>query len=126
MRTVLFLDPNNRFLVRSAARLFLYLKDKEQAYYLLTKSNSITKDLWLLASEISVALLQNKSSRHVKRALEIIDSKNFHYVNISDLANLLAILEFINGSNKKSKQLFQWYMPIWNWGMAFNQELTPD
>jgi transposase-like protein len=20
----------------------------------------------------------------------------------------------------------KWYMPIWNWGMAFNQELTPD
>ncbi len=107
MRIALFLDPSNRFIVRSAARLFLHLRDKEQAHYILRKSSSLMKDPWLLASEISIALLQNKSSRHIKKGLEFINSKNFHSASISELASSIATLEFINGSNKKSKKLFQ-------------------
>lgn len=102
----LFLGKNNRFILRSAARLHLHLKDKEQALFVLKKSELTKNDPWLLASEISISSMLKKNSSNIKRGLNIIDSSNFSFASISELASSIGTLEYINGSNKKSKKLF--------------------
>lgn len=47
-----------------------------------------------------------KNSSNIKRGLNILDSSNFSFASISELASSIGTLEYINGSNKKSKKLF--------------------
>ena len=102
----LFLGKNNRFILRSAARLYLHLKDKEQALHVLRRSELTKNDPWLLASEISISSMIKKNSNNIKRGLNIIDSSNFSFASVSELASSIGTLEYINGANKKSKKLF--------------------
>lgn len=106
MNTALYLGKDNRFVLRSAARLYLHLKDKERALFVLKKSELTKKDPWLLASEISISTLLKRSSSNIKTGFYILDSNNFSSASISELASSIATLEYINGSNKKSKKLF--------------------
>ena len=106
IRKALFLGKNNRFVLRSAARLYLHLKDKEQAVFILRNSELTKNDPWLMASEISISSMLSKSSNNIKRGLIIVDSNNYTHASISELASSIATLEYINGSNKKSKKLF--------------------
>ena len=102
----LFLGKNNRFILRSAARLHLHLRDKERALQILKKNDLIKNDPWLLASEISISSMLKRNSGNIKRGLDILDSGNFSYASISELASSIGTVEYINGSNKKSKKLF--------------------
>ena len=102
----LYLVKNNRFILRSAARLYLHLQDKEKALHILKQSEIIKNDPWLLASEISISSMLKKNSNNIKRGLSIIESRNFSNASISELASSIGTLEYLNGSNKKSKKLF--------------------
>ena len=103
----LILGQNNRFIIRSAARLHLHLNDKEQALSVLKKNELIKNDPWLLASEISISSMLDKNSGNIKRGLNILESGNFTFASLSELASSIGTVEYINGFNKKSKKLFQ-------------------
>jgi tetratricopeptide (TPR) repeat protein len=102
----LFLGKNNRFILRSAARLFIHLKDKEQALYVLKKSELIKNDPWLMASEISISSMLKRNSNNIKKGLAMLESGNFSFASLSELASSIGTVEYINGSFKKSKKLF--------------------
>ncbi|MDD4970476.1 MAG: hypothetical protein PHT07_13710 [Paludibacter sp.] len=102
----LFLGKNNRFIIRSAARLHLHLNDKEKALYVLKKNELIKNDPWLLASEISISSMLDKNSGNIKRGLTILDSGNYSFASMSELASSIGTVEYINGSFKKSRKLF--------------------
>jgi hypothetical protein len=101
------LAANNRYVLRSFARLISHFGDIEQAHDVLRKSNLINQDPWILASEIGLASLRGRSSIFVKKGLEIISSENYTPFSLSELASSIATLELNNGSRKKSKKLFE-------------------
>lgn len=99
--------PNNRYILRSFARLMAHFNDIEQAHDALRK-NIITKfDPWLLASEIAFASLRKKQSNLIKNGNELINSKKFNAFSLSELASSIATVELLHGSRKKSLSLFQ-------------------
>ncbi len=102
----LFLSPYNRFVVRSAVRLFLHVGDLDRAFFILRKCNKVS-DPWLLASEISVSTILKKAQPSIKKGFEIIDSNNFHFRSTAELASSIATVEFLDGSFKKSRKLFE-------------------
>jgi hypothetical protein len=102
----LFLGKNNRFILRSAARLHLHLSDIEQALQIIKKNDLIKNDPWLLASEISISSMLKRNSGYIKRGLDILESGNFSNASLSELASSIGTVEYLNGSNKKSKKLF--------------------
>lgn len=106
MNIALHLSSDNRFITRAAARLYIHLNDFDQSHYILKKNQSLKFDPWLIASEISVNLLRNRSSSNIKRGLEIIKSKNYHPFSISELSSSIGTVELIHGANKKSRDLF--------------------
>jgi tetratricopeptide (TPR) repeat protein len=106
MKNAIFLSPENRFVLRNSARFFTHIGHVEFAHEIIRKSSLVKNDPWVMATEISLATLQNRSSRFTKAGLQIIESNSFHPFNVSELASALATLEFKNASVKKSKKLF--------------------
>ncbi len=102
----LYLGKNNRFIIRSAARLHLHLQDKEQALHVLKKNELIKNDPWLMASEISISSMLDRNSNNIKRGLTLLESGNYSSASISELASSIGTIEYFNGSTKKSKKLF--------------------
>lgn len=106
IKTALYLDSHNRYVVRSSARFFIHRNDEDSAINVLRKSRLTKKDPWLMASEISVSQKYGRRSPNLKRALELIDSKNYSYFDLSELCGTIGMEEYENGAYKKSRRLF--------------------
>lgn len=102
----LYIDPNNRFVVRSAARFYIHIDQKNKAIDVLRKSCLIKKDPWLMASEISVSRHFDKRSPNLKRAGEMIDSRNYSNSDLSELCGTMGMEELENAGYNKSRKLF--------------------
>lgn len=112
IRIAINLAPDNRYVLRAATRLFIHYHTKQNGYLsqihkILKKSPLHKIDPWLLSAEISVASLRKKSSNNVKKGIELINSKNHSPLSFTELASAIGTLELENGSNRKSKKLFQ-------------------
>ena len=106
MKTALHLTENNRFILRSATRLFAHYDELDYAHDILRKSPLTNFDPWLISAEISIATIRNRTSRFIKRGNELINSKNISPFNFTELASSLGTVELLSGSVKKSRELF--------------------
>lgn len=110
MNFALKMAPTNRFVLRSATRLFIHCDEKgvekEKAHFLLKKTPITKKDPWLLAAEIAVASILDKTSKFMKLGKEMIDSKSFSPFDISELSGVIATIELAEGSTRRAKKLF--------------------
>ena len=107
MNIALGLDSENRFISRSAARLFVHVEDLDLAHYVLRKNKQVVFDPWLMASEISVNLLRERSSSLIKKGVALINSGDFSPFSLSELSSSLGTLEFVKGTQKRSKLFFE-------------------
>jgi tetratricopeptide (TPR) repeat protein len=100
------LAPNNRHILRSAARLFLLVDDRERAHDVIVRSPATPRDPWLLSSELVFAELAKRRPRFVKNAREIVEDENLPFRQVTEVAGALATDELTNGSRKKARRLF--------------------
>ena len=107
MNIALGLDSDNRFISRSAARLFVHVEDLDLAHYVLRKNKQVAFDPWLMASEISVNLMRERSSSLIKKGVALINSGDFSPFSLSELSSSLGTLEFVKGTQKRSKLFFE-------------------
>ena len=107
MIVALQLAMNNRFVLRSASRLWIHLGDPERAHDIIVRADRTHHDPWLLAAEIAIGSIAGRKPRFVKVARRILTERRFSSVHISELASALATLELGAGSTKKSKRLFE-------------------
>lgn len=106
MAVAVQLARNNRFVLRSAGRLWIYLDDPERAYQIVAKSDRTIHDPWLLAAEIALGSIASKRPKHVKEARRLLSSDQFGPRHISELASALATVELNSGSLKRARRLF--------------------
>jgi tetratricopeptide (TPR) repeat protein len=106
MKIALHLAPDNRFVLRCAARLFAHSGDFEFAHDIVRKSKLANVDPWIMSTEIALATIRDRTSRFIKKGIEIVNSKNIDPFNFTELASSLGTVEFINGNNNRSKKLF--------------------
>ncbi len=107
MRVALQLAPENRHILRSAARLFLHLDQVDRAYALLARSDRTRYDPWLIAAEISIADLAGKSSRFVSQGRQFVEGQSLFPRQLTELASALATVELEGGRRKKARDYFQ-------------------
>lgn len=100
------LAPNNRYVTRCAARMWLHYDELERAHDVITHNEMLKADPWLLASEISINMLRGRSSRNIKTAKAMLTSANYDPFSITELASTLGTLEYNEGANKKSRDFF--------------------
>ena len=106
MKVAAQLAPDNRFILRSAGRLWVHFGKPERAHRLVARSQRTLYDPWLLAAEIALGSIAGKKPRHVKVARRLISEGRFLERHISELASALATLELSSGNQKKAKRLF--------------------
>ncbi len=106
MTIALQLAMNNRFVLRSASRLWVHLGDPERAHDIIGRADRTRHDPWLLAAEIAVGSINEKTPRFIKAARRMLAGGKFSPVHISELASAVATLELGSGNVRKSKKLF--------------------
>lgn len=112
MKTAIHLAKDNRFVLRSATRLFAHFHSEENDYLsyiqrILSKNRITSFDPWLTSAEISISSVMGRNSKFIKKGLELIDSGNISPFNFTELASSIATVEMLNGSMKKSRNLFK-------------------
>lgn len=108
MAVAVSLAKDNRFVLRSASRLWLHIGDKKRAHEILLKSDRTRHDPWLVSAEIAVATSFGKSPQLTQSAAKMISSmSNIPEKHLSELASALATLNLISGVGmRKVKKLF--------------------
>jgi Tfp pilus assembly protein PilF len=106
MRVALSLAPDNRHVLRSAARMFLHQGEPDRALSTIVRSAATRSDPWLISSEISMASLADKPSRFLKAGTTILGQRNLSPRQITELAGAVATEEMISGNRKKSRRSF--------------------
>jgi Tfp pilus assembly protein PilF len=107
IRTALALAPGNRFVLRSAARFFLHAKDAEQAHEILRAAETTRHDPWLLAAEIAVASVADRTPRFVKEGVRELAREAEAPLHTSELASALGTLELTAGQTRRARKLFR-------------------
>lgn len=102
--TALHLDPDNRFILRSATRYFIHTQQFDKALYYLRKSISTKYDPWLISAHIATSNIIDRFSPLIKDGINIVNSKNHSHFDITELSSSIGTLELKNGSYKKAKK----------------------
>src|SRR6185437_13525621 len=106
IRAALQLAPNDRFVLRSAARFFIHIGEPQIAFEHLARADSTKVDPWLMAAEIAVADYLGRTSRLQKVARgEIESGKSGH--DLTELASALGSLEAANGNRRAARRLLK-------------------
>ena len=111
MKSALHLAPNNRFVLRCATRLFAHYDTEENDHLdyihsFLRKSPMTLVDPWLTSAEISISTIRNRTSRFIKKGIELVNSKNISPFNFTELASSIGTVELLYGGSKKSREFF--------------------
>jgi len=101
-----YLKPNHRFILRSAARFFVHNKQSDEAEFILAKSGSTNVDPWLMATHISLETILGKTPKLLKKANLIIKAKSINPIHLSELASSIATFEAFRGDIKSAKRNF--------------------
>jgi hypothetical protein len=107
MSVGLGIAPNNRFVLRSAARLFLHLGELDLAHDVLKRSSLARVDPWVCAAEIAVATAIKRSPRVVDFGVDMLRRKQFSDHDTSELSSALGMLDFVNGSARNARKHFR-------------------
>lgn len=106
MLAALQLAPNNRFVLRSAARFFIHVGQLDRAYELLNKSSVLNKDPWLLASELAIGAALRKGPKNV-RAVRSSLAGDTPPSELSELAAALGSIETESGNQRNARKLLR-------------------
>ena len=107
MRVAVSLGPDNRFIVRAAARLFLRERDPGKALRIICNASGAKTDPWLLAAEISVSSSAKLPSLLAKTGHKRNEDDTVPRFARAELSSALATLELEHGKQRKAKQLFR-------------------
>lgn len=106
IRVALALAPQDRFVLRCASRFLVHIGDPERAHDILKRSGATPTDTWLMAAELAVSSILDKSSRFTKAAEQLLAGKNVPPLHLSELAGALASAELWSGNSRRAGKLF--------------------
>ncbi len=102
--TALNLAPNNRTVIRTAARYWVHAGNAERAHQMLRRHQRTQADPWLMASEIAIADLIGTPSIFLSKGRRfLIDNKSFNNAHLTELSGAIAAEELKSGSLKKAR-----------------------
>jgi tetratricopeptide (TPR) repeat protein len=101
------LAPNNRHVLRSAARFFLHVHDAERAYHLIRRSEATPYDPWLMAAEIALAECIDRSPVFMKAAIGLLKEGSQLPHQVTELAGAVGTTLLTDGNRKLGKKHFR-------------------
>ncbi|MEI2300515.1 hypothetical protein [Ensifer sp. MJa1] len=103
----LILSPDDRYVLRSAARFFVHANQPDRAISVLSKSGRTLDDPWLNAALLATEAAHGKSPRGWKRAKALLRDGRFTDRDVSELAAQMGTLEIDGGSRKLALRLLR-------------------
>jgi tetratricopeptide (TPR) repeat protein len=95
----------NRFVLRAAARFYIYRENYAKAHDVLADDTArLRSDPWLLAAEIAIADSSETPQRHATYARRLLDGKYAPH-DVSELASALATVDLKHGKVKQARRL---------------------
>ena len=107
IRAALALAPNNRVVLRLAARFFLHKGQRGRAYSLISRHPRTPLDPWLIASEFSLASIIERSPRWFRKGRALLDGGALDEAHQSELAAAFGTLEWENGHRRHARKYFR-------------------
>lgn len=107
IQAALVLAPTYRYVLRSASRYFIHLRDPGRALAILDRSPVTIRDPWLLSAQLAIAQVAGESPRNVKVAERMAESRSFSSRQISELTSALGGLELLNGRQRFARRYFK-------------------
>ena len=107
MKVALQLAPEDRHVLRSAARLYVHAQDPEKAHDLVRGNAATPYDPWLMAAEIALAPGAQRRPRYFKAGISLLEKDSRLPRQITELAGALATMFLIDGNRKRGKRLFR-------------------
>jgi tetratricopeptide (TPR) repeat protein len=104
MTIALGLSPENRFVLRSAARFFIHLNEPDRAHQILRKSRLRKFDPWISSAEIATATAANFIPFSIDYGLKMANAETFRPSETTELSAAIATLELRDGNTKKAKK----------------------
>lgn len=101
INTAIKMLPNNRYILRSAARYFTFMNKTDQALDLIWKSDAVKGDIWVQSAEVALADLCDKSPKWGHKHRQDILSSRVTTTAMSELSIGLATLEHKNGGKRR-------------------------
>jgi len=103
----LSLAPDDRFVLRSAARFFVHIGDVKRALSILSRAPRTPFDSWLLAAQLAVSSILDRPSNFHKQAKVLCASDNIQPFHKSELGAALGTVEVFSGSDKQARRFFE-------------------
>jgi tetratricopeptide (TPR) repeat protein len=100
----LSLSPNNRFLLRTTARFYVHLDQKDRALRLLRNADITRYDPWLMSAEVAVSQSAGVSSKFAARGFKELDTGHWNAHSTSELRGSLATLLLRDGAASKARK----------------------
>jgi tetratricopeptide (TPR) repeat protein len=107
MGIALALAPDNRFVIRSAARLAVHMGDRERAHTLMARSARRRQDPWIAAAELATAHLAERPPISVRTARRMLDSADFGPLELSELTAAIATFDLRAGDTRRARRTFR-------------------
>ena len=107
MRAALAIAPGNRFVLRSAAALFVHTDELDKALHYLQTAPKLTTDPWILAPYVAVSELAEQKRLHHRETMRLLEDDNFGLRDRAELAAALGTSEVHVGSGRRGRQLLR-------------------
>lgn len=106
MRIAAALAPDHRVVLRTAARLLAHLGRADEAHAILSAHPRTRKDPWLMATEISLAMILERMPQSPRAGRVLIGDSGLPPGHLSELASALATFDAQNGDTKRARKLY--------------------
>jgi tetratricopeptide (TPR) repeat protein len=103
----LSLAPHNRYVLRSAARLYAHYHDFQRSFDLLHRNPRTREDPWLASAELAMADVIGSTGKVLKRVSRMLRSADFSPLSLTELRAGVGSLELAAGNRRTSKRLLQ-------------------
>lgn len=100
------LAPENRTVLRAAARFMMNAGDKEQAHRLIRNAERTRHDPWLIAAEIALSQNMKKAPKFWRPGRDFIKRAALSPLHLSELAVAMGTQELLEGNRKDARKLF--------------------
>lgn len=102
--SIYFSNKRSRYFLRTASRFFYHIGKYDVAQSVIRLSPALKSDPWLVSADISYSNKMGRNPVNLKPALAMIESKNYSNAAISELAGVLATMEFHSKEFKKARK----------------------
>lgn len=107
VQTAVTLAPNDRYILRCAARFFLHIDEAEQAVWILAKSPRSITDPWLASTLVASREIAGMKHHAIKSFNSILYDDNWSHRAKAELASSLGGLAIDSGNIKLGKKMFR-------------------